>query len=128
MNFNNSESSFEKLKKLRIDVLEKNQIGTIYKYDLTGNKDCNLTEIKYLGTVTTNKNKQYKILNSFFVTGNSCRGISRIVKYNTENQYIGNYYVGMPYDLPDTLIGNTLMYTQNIRAKRNKAEHYLATK
>ena len=105
--------SFEKLKQIRLKVLAENIIGKDYQYNLTERKDCNYTRIKYLGTVTTERNKKYKLLNSFFVFGPSCRGTSRIVIYDTKNKYIGNYYVGMPYNLPDTLIDNNLIYLNN---------------
>lgn len=110
---NNDERSFEKLKKARVKALVDNTIGKEYQYRFVDRKDCNNTKIKYLGIVTTKKNEKFKLLNSFFVLGQSCRGVSRIVIYDTKNKYIGNYYVGMPYNLPDTLIANNLIYLKN---------------
>ena len=103
-------SNLENLYKLRVQVLLKNNIGVGYEYNLNCNKTCNKTKLTYLGIITTKKNKQYKILTSFFVTGYSCRGISRIVVYNLKNQYLGSYYMAMPDNLPDAIIDDCLVY------------------
>ena len=105
-----NENLFEKLKTLHLKVLQQNIIGKEFQYDLVINDRCNKTKIKYLGSVTTNRNKQYKILSSFFVHGNSCRGTTRIVIYNISNQYIGNYKLWMPDEIPDTLLNNDLVF------------------
>ena len=119
-----NDNQFEKLNALRLKVLQQNTIGKEFQYDLVKNDRCNKTKIKYLGSVTTNRNKQYKILTSFFVHGNSCRGITRIVIYNISNQYIGNYKLGMPDDLPDTLINNDLVFlkgTKDCNSRKGKS-------
>jgi len=82
---NESDDAFRKLKLLRLKALKLNVIGRLYEWDLTGIVDCNKTKIKYLGIAKTSQNKNYKILTSFFVQGNSCRGTSRIVIYDTSN-------------------------------------------
>jgi len=105
--------SFEKLKQARVKALFDNVIGKEYQYNFVERTDCNNTRIKYLGVVTTNKNKKFKLVNSFFVVGQSCRGVSRIVVYNMNNKYVGNYYVSSPDNLPDTLINNNLIYLKN---------------
>jgi hypothetical protein len=107
---NKLEDSPETLKKLHLEVLESNIIGKHFEYDLTRQPGCNKTKLTYLGWIETNKGKQYKLLNSFWVTGYSCRGVSNLVVYTMENQYVGKYYCGMPYELPDTLINNQLVY------------------
>lgn len=108
-----NEKSFEKLKQVRVKALVDNVIGKEYQYNFVERTDCNNSRIKYLGTVTTIKNKKFKLVNSFFVLGQSCRGISRIVVYDMNNKYLGNYHVGMPGNLPDTLINNNLIYLKN---------------
>lgn len=108
-----SEKSFEKLKQARLKVLVNNIVGKQYQYDFVGKKDCNKTTIKYLGIVTLDSNKKFKLLNSFFVVGQSCRGVSRIVIYDLNNKYYGNYYVSMPDNLPDTLVNNSLIYLKD---------------
>lgn len=84
-----NEKSFEKLKQARVKALVDNVIGKEYQYNFVERIDCNNTRIKYLGVVTTSKNKKFKLVNSFFVVGQSCRGVSRIVVYNMNNKYMG---------------------------------------
>lgn len=48
------------------------------------------------------------------MTGYSCRGISRLVIYDTNNIYIGNYYFETPNALPDALEDNKIVYTKNL--------------
>jgi hypothetical protein len=108
-------SEYSKLQKLERQAL-RNGVKKEYIFDLTNRKGCNKTSIKYLGIVRTNIGKQYKVLTSFFVfrTGSDmCRGTSRIKIYDIRNRYIGEYYVGMPESLPDTLLNNTLRYLSN---------------
>jgi len=107
-----NERSFDDLKQLRFKVINDSIIGKKYYYDFTKDANCNKTCISYLGQIKTNKSKIYKILTCFYVHGQSCRGTSRIVVYNSSNNYIGNYYVGMPEDLPDTIINNRLVYSK----------------
>lgn len=56
---------FSQLKKKRLEVLLKNKIGKTFEYDFTGQKGCNKTAITYLGIVTTNDKRKFKLLNSF---------------------------------------------------------------
>lgn len=110
----NEDDSIQKLKELRLTVLKKGVIGKSFEFDLTQQEGCNKTKITYLGILTTSKQKKYKLLNSFWVTGTSCRGISRLVIYDINNLYIGNYYFSMPYSLPDALKNNKIIYTKNL--------------
>jgi hypothetical protein len=112
---NNEDKQLAKLKKLETYALKKSIIGKTYTRDLVGNKGCNKTEIKYLGEIQTKKGKRFKILTSFFVHGNDiiCHGNSAIKIYDFENRYVGVYYVGMPDDLPDSLINNKILYLDN---------------
>ncbi len=107
-------TEYAKLLELEHRALQ-NTIGKVYVYDLTGRKDCNKTRIKYLGVVHTNRGKRYKILTSFFVfsASSTCHETSKIKIFNMENQYIGEYYVGMPESLPDILRNNKLLYSKN---------------
>ena len=112
---------FDDLKLLRLKVITDSVIGKKYYYDFTKVADCNKTCISYLGQIKTDKNKSYKILTCFYVHGQSCRGASRIVIYDLDNKYIGNYFVTMPSDLPDTIINNNLVYSKvNLDCKFRK--------
>jgi len=101
------------INELRIKVLEADSVGKDYEYDLTGQEGCKKTKLTYLGFVTTKNQKKYKLLNSFWVTGYSCRGISSLYIYDMNNVYIGNYSFDMPYELPDALINNEIVYYTN---------------
>lgn len=114
------DDSLKYLKKLRLEVLEENSIGKDFEYDLTGVEGCNKTKLTYLGIVTTKTQKKYKLLNSFWVTGQSCRGISRLVIYDTNNVYLGNYIFDMPYELPDELVNNEIVYKRDHEDCKNR--------
>ncbi|MFY7739800.1 MAG: hypothetical protein ACOVQC_04720 [Flavobacterium sp.] len=105
------DSELKQLQKFELLALKNNKIGKNYTYDLTKNKGCNKTTIKYLGVIKTNKGKQYKILNSFFVysVASTCHGTSSIKIYDMKNNYVGNYNVGMPNDLPNKITENKLI-------------------
>ena len=97
---------------IEAEALKKNIVGKIYIHNLTGKSECNKTRIRYLGTIRTNKGKCYKILTAFYVIGNSCRGNSSIKIYDMKNKYVGHYYVGMAYELPDHLNNNRLLFLE----------------
>jgi len=104
------------LQKFERLALKEGQAGKTYVYDLTKRSNCNKTEIQYLGIVRTENGKRFKILTSFFVfsTGaDMCHGTSRIKVFDMNNKYIGQYYVGMPEELPDYLKNNKLCYSSN---------------
>jgi hypothetical protein len=94
-------------------ALQSNKAGTEFRLDLAGIGGCNKSRVKYLGSVRTKKGAYYKILTSFHVFRTSpdmCRGASSIKIYDAGNRFLGAYHVGMPDDLPDTLITNKLCY------------------
>ncbi|MDJ1491543.1 hypothetical protein QNI19_01295 [Cytophagaceae bacterium DM2B3-1] len=108
-------SEYIKLQKLEQQALKKGIVRE-YIYDLTHKKDCNKTKINYLGVVHMDNGRQYKILTSFFVfsTGSDmCHGTSNIKIYDMKNRFVGEYYVGTPENLPDTLQDNKLCYLEN---------------
>jgi len=112
----NTRSDYDKFLHFKQNALVEGKVGHEYVYDLAGINECNKTRIKYLGIVTTSQGKQYKILTSFFVfrtKKDMCHGSSSIEIYNTKNQFIGQYHVGMPDDLPDELKNNKLIYLTN---------------
>ena len=109
---------------LHIEVLEKDSVGVTFIYDLTGKDNCNDSELTYLGIVKTNGKKEYKLLSSFWVRdgANTCRGNSKLMIYDTNNVFIGLYYFDMPYQLPDELDDNELVYYANESNCDNKGE------
>ena len=106
---------FSKLQKYELLALKKESIGKTYVYDLTNKKGCNKTSIKYLGIIKTRNGKQYKVISSFFVfsAASTCHVTSNIKIYDMKNKYIGQYYVGMPYDLPTKITENKFVRWSN---------------
>lgn len=100
------------LEKQRLKILEENTVGKKYYFDFTGNKDCNQSFMCYLGEIANDEGVRYKVLTSFYVHGQSCRGTSRIVIYNSDHVYLGNYYVSLPKELPKKIRHNELVFAR----------------
>ncbi|MES2267161.1 MAG: hypothetical protein V4520_10390 [Bacteroidota bacterium] len=96
--------------KIRLSVLKKGIIGHNFifgKWNKVGETE---THLKYLGEVNTTKGKTYKLMTSAWYWGLSHRATSRILVYTNRNKYIGEYFVGSIYDLPDKLIDGKLLF------------------
>jgi hypothetical protein len=91
-------------------VLRHNTIGKTYVFDRSKNDDYNRTELTYLGKLKTKDQRVFKILISRWYWGSGPRATSRIVVYNDKDQYLGNYYVTMTYDLPSKIEDNALVF------------------
>ena len=78
------------------------------------------THLKYLGQITTKRGKSFKIMNSVWLWGLSCRATSRILIFDYQNRYVGEYYVGMTYDLPNKLSSSKLIFTNTKREDCDK--------
>lgn len=92
-------------------VLKKgiiNKIFTFGKWDEKGNDELNLT---YLGIIK-NKTNSYKIMTSLWIWG-SGRATNRILFYDINNKYIGEYYLTMSYELPKNIKNNKLYFCLN---------------
>ena len=96
-------------------VLRHDSIGVKYVFERTKKDDHNRTEITYLGKLRAKDNRIFKILISRWYWGLAPRATSRIVVYNGQNQYLGNYYVGMTYDLPTKIDDNNLVFENKER-------------
>ncbi|MBE8725489.1 hypothetical protein [Flavobacterium hungaricum] len=109
---------------IRLKVLRKNSIGKEFvfgkwderKWDKIEGTETHLT---YLGSVKTQKGKTYKIMNSVWIWGLSCRATNRILIFNGKNQYIGNYYVTTETNLP-TELKNGILIFRNTDPECNK--------
>jgi hypothetical protein len=84
-------------------------------FDRSKKDNYNKAEITYLGKVKTHDKRVFKILISRWYWGLSPRATSRIVVFNDKNQYLGNYYVGMTYDLPTRIENNALVFDNKER-------------
>jgi hypothetical protein len=98
---------------IRQDVLEKAIVDSEFvfgKWTATGGTE---THLKFIGQVTTANGRVFKMLNYCWVWGLSQRATNRILIFNANNKYVGNYYVGSPYDLPDKLENGKLIFENN---------------
>ena len=92
-------------------VLKKgiiNKTFTFGKWDEKGNDELNLT---YLGIIKS-KTTSYKVMTSLWIWG-SGRATSRILFYDINNNYIGEYYLTMSYELPKNISNNKLNFSLN---------------
>ena len=96
-------------------VIRHNNVGKTYVFDRSKKSDHNRTELTYLGRLMTKDGRVFKILISRWYWGLSTRATSRIVVFNDKNQYLGNYYVTMTYDLPSKIEKNALVFINKYR-------------
>lgn len=95
---------------IRLKVLKKNVIGKEFTFGKWNQKGKTETKLTYLGSVKTKKGKIYKIINSTWIWGISARATNRILIYNNQNQYLGNYYITTSNDLPTELKNGYLIF------------------
>lgn len=96
---------------IRQQVLEKDLVDSLFIFGKWSNSGQTETHLKYLGKVSTTEGSVFKIMNSCWFWGLSHRATSRILIFNDKNQYVGNYPLGMTYDLPDKLENGELIFT-----------------
>jgi len=95
--------------KIRLKVLLTNNIDSTYVF---GNWTDSTTEthLTYLGSLTTEDGKSFKILTSSWIWGLSHRATNRILIYDENNLYLGNYYIDSFDELPTKLDGSNLVF------------------
>ena len=93
----------------------QNQIGKTFAFDRSEKESYNRTEITYLGKLRAKGGRVFKILISRWYWGRVPRATSRILVFNNKNQYLGTYYVGMTYDLPNYIEKNALVFKNEMR-------------
>ncbi|WP_343535932.1 hypothetical protein [Flavobacterium mesophilum] len=96
-------------KSIRLKVLYKNKIGKEFVFGKCDEEGKTETHLTYLGHVRTEKGKTYKIMNSTLIWG-AHRATNRILIFNNNNQYLGNYAVTMITDLPTELNNGILIF------------------
>ncbi|MBF4514730.1 hypothetical protein IRZ71_00150 [Flavobacterium sp. ANB] len=94
---------------IRVKVLHKNVIGKEFVFGKCDEKAKTETHLTYLGRIKTKKGKTYKLMNSAWIWG-SHRATNRILIFNGNNQYLGNYAVTMTSDLPTELNNGILVF------------------
>jgi len=88
---------------IRQYVLQKAIVDSTFIFGKWTENGGTETHLKYLGQLTTVHGQTFKILNSTNFWGLSHRATSRILVFNDQNKYVGNYHVTMITDLPTKL-------------------------
>jgi hypothetical protein len=96
--------------KIRQQVLKKSIKDSLFVFGKWTKHGGSETHLKYLGQVTTRKGRRFKVVISNWFWGLSHRATSRILIFNQKNQYIGEYYMTMTYDLPTKLENGNLIF------------------
>lgn len=94
---------------LREFVLNESVKDSLFTFGEWNEKGQDELRLKYLGKINT-KNGAYKVMTSFFIWGYSRRGTSRILFFDENNNYLGDYYVEKPDNLPNKIQNNELFF------------------
>jgi hypothetical protein len=94
-------------------VLEGDAIGKEYSFSQKKGSNYDSLVLIYLGDVKTDKGCVLKILTSRWYWGLSPRATTHIIIFNQKNQYLGDYYLSMAYDIPDKIEDNSLVFANN---------------
>jgi hypothetical protein len=94
-------------------TLTRGEIGKEVIFNRSKEDDVDSLVLIYLGEIKTTNNKHLKILTSRWYWGSSPRATSRIIIFNGKNQYLGDYYLTMTYDVPDKIEGTSLVFASN---------------
>lgn len=94
---------------VRQEVLNRNVTDSLYIFGEWNETEGTETHLRYLGVIKTNKGN-FKIMTSSWYWGLSKKVTSRILVFSNENEYLGNYYVGMTYDLPEKIMNNQIIF------------------
>ncbi len=94
-------------------VLQHAQAGKQYSFDKSKKSGLDSLVVVYLGQIVTTKGKVLKLITSRLYWGTVPRATSRIVVFNEKNQYLGDYYLTMTYDVPEKIEDNYLVFISN---------------
>ncbi|WP_126249196.1 hypothetical protein [Chitinophaga rhizosphaerae] len=93
-----------------LKVLNKTAVGKVYSFK----RDDNSTDkLRYLGILQNKKGEVFKIINSTYISGlfkGSKRASCRILIYSKDEKYLGSYYVGAVWYLPNKIEKNALIF------------------
>jgi len=106
-------------------VLTRNQIGKEFTFNKSKPGYYDSLVIVYLGTIKTKKGRVLKFITSRWYWGLSPRATSRIIIFNSKNQYLGDYYITLTDDVPDRIQGTSLVF---VNAERSNCVAGLVTK
>jgi hypothetical protein len=111
------------------NVLKIGKVGKIYSFDKSRNHknqgykyhEYDSLVLIYLGKITTEKGRILKLISSRWYWGSGPHGTTRIILFNNQHRYLGDYYLSMTYDIPDKIIGQNLVFS-------NKTDNTYCTK
>ena len=109
---------------IRQVVLTNNMVDSLYIFGEWYESGGTETQLKYLGVIES-KAGGFKILTSCRFWGLSKRATSRILVFNKKNEFLGNYYVGMTYDLPEMIENNRIVF---LHTKTDKCDKEVITR
>lgn len=78
------------------------------------------THLTYLGEINTKSGRNFKVMNSVWLWGHSRRATNRILLFDHQDRYIGEYYVTTTPDLPSHLTKGKLIFTNNKKDNCNR--------
>lgn len=91
-------------------VLERGAIGDEYAFGKKVKEQYDSLVLVYLGEIRTYEGRVLRVLTSRWYWGLAPRATNRIIIFNHRNQYLGDYYLSMTYDLPDRIEDNSLVF------------------
>ena len=102
---------------IRLQVLKKAVANKEFVFGKWTEDGQNETHLTYLGELKTKTHKTYRVMNSIWIWGASHRATSRILFFDDKDQYLGNYYVTTPMELPTKLQNGQLLFSDVSRNK-----------
>ncbi|WP_146229840.1 hypothetical protein [Pedobacter nutrimenti] len=86
--------------KEQLQVLKKAKIGYEYVFGTWTAENEGETHLTYLGKFHASNGKTYQVMTSKWLWGLSKRATNRILIFDGQNRYLGNYMVSVADDLP----------------------------
>lgn len=91
-------------------ALQRDNIGKEYSFSQTKVENHDSLVLVYPGKITTANGRILKILTSRWYWGLAPRATTRIIIFNDENQYLGDYHLTMTYEVPDKIEKTSLVF------------------
>ena len=94
-----------------LKVLRAGRINKEFIFDNPKDGVADKAWLKYLGVVSSKKGARYKVLSFISVHGISFRGTTKVLIFDTDNKYLGCYFLGMTCEAPDSIRNNAIVFT-----------------
>ncbi|MCX2575366.1 hypothetical protein [Pedobacter sandarakinus] len=99
---------------IRLLVFQKRVLNKTFVFGKWTENGGTETQLTYLGEVKTKTGRNLKVVNSVWLWGLSKRATSRILIFNNENKYLGNYLLTMIHELPNELTNGNLIFKNSV--------------